>query len=81
MKTITLTQKEFDVLEQFILTDAEDMRDMSDMLENEASESEDRPEFTYDEESYKEVKGDGYEADAYRALLLKRELAARFKKS
>ena len=81
MKTITMTQEEFDVLADFILVDAEDMRDMSDAIEGEASESEDRPEFTYEETSYKEVQGEGYEADAYRAQLLKKELRERFKKS
>ena len=87
MKTITLTEEEFQVLEEFILTDAEDMREMSDTIEGEASErmdddsEEERPEFTYDETSYKEVKGDGYEADAYRAQLLKKELKKRFKNS
>lgn len=80
-KTITLTYEEFEVLEEFILTDAENMRDMSDAIEGEANESEQRPEFTYNETSYKEVEDEGYEANAYKAQLLKEELRKRFKNS
>jgi len=80
MKTIVITEDEFEILSEFIITDAEDMRDMAGAIEEEHSDSSNDDE---GDELHEVVGGDiidmSLNAQAERARLLKRELARRFK--